>query len=75
MFPFLQQKLDFSGEIEQHKVIHAGLDELLPYIRSSKADTSTFDALKLKDMMSKLRDPLVRSSYLIIRIFFSLPVL
>jgi len=58
VFPFLQQKLDFGGEIEQHKVIHAGLEELLPYIRSAKADASKFDALKLKDMMSKLRDSL-----------------
>ncbi len=40
MFPFLQQKLDFSGEIELHKVIHAGLERsYFPYIpSSSKAD-------------------------------------
>jgi len=58
VFPFLQQKLDFTGELEQHKIIHAGLDELLPYIRSAKTDTSKFDALQLKNMMLKIRDPL-----------------
>jgi hypothetical protein len=61
VFPFLNKKLDFSPELEAHKVIHAGLDELLATIRASKADTTTFNADKLKEMMVKLKEPLVRA--------------
>lgn len=60
VFPFLNQNLDFSGEIEAHKTIHAALDELLPFIRKAKAQPSTFDSIKMKQMMEHLREPLVR---------------
>ncbi|KAF8532743.1 hypothetical protein JB92DRAFT_2687030 [Gautieria morchelliformis] len=60
VFPFLNKKLDFSQEIEAHKIIHAGLDELLATIRAAKADTSLFDAQKLKEMMVKLKEPLFK---------------
>jgi hypothetical protein len=59
VFPFLNQKLDFSHEIEQHKTIHAGVDELLPFIRAAKADPAKFDAPRMKEMMQALRGPLV----------------
>lgn len=59
VFPFLSTRLDFSQEIEAHKTIHARLDELLATIRSAKADTSLFNAEKLKEMMVTLKEPLV----------------
>ena len=59
VFPFLNTKLDFSQEIEAHKIIHAGLDELLAAIRAAKNDISLFNAEKLKDMMVHLKEPLV----------------
>ena len=59
VFPFLNKKLDFSTEAEQHLVIHTALNGLLDYIRSAKADTSTFDAGHLKSLMQSLGVPLV----------------
>jgi len=59
VFPFFNTKLNFSQEIEAHKTIHAGLDELLATIRAAKNETSLFNAKKLKEMMEKLRVPLV----------------
>lgn len=59
VFPFLNKKLDFSPEIETHKVIHAGLHELLAIIHAAKANTDLFDAAKLKEMMLTLKEPLV----------------
>jgi hypothetical protein len=58
VFPFLNQKLDFSHEIEQHKVIHAGVDEVIASIRAAKADPTKFDPSHVKDLMQKLREPL-----------------
>lgn len=60
VFPFLNRKMDFSGEIGEHKVIHAALDEILAHITAAKADPSKFDAPKLKGMMEAFRTPLVR---------------
>lgn len=60
MFPFLNRKLNFSQEVEEHKVIHAKLDEILGHLTAAKADPSKFDAPKLKSMMDDFRDPLVR---------------
>lgn len=61
VFPFLNEKLDFSGEMEAHKVVHHGLDEILAYIGTVSSGSSTFDAAHLKGLMTQLRDPLVRS--------------
>jgi hypothetical protein len=59
VFPFLNQKLDFSHEKAQHAVIHAGLDALAADLRAAKADTSKFDPDALKASMIALREPLV----------------
>lgn len=61
LFPFLNRKLDFNGELEQHKVIHAALAELLPLFRSAKEDPFLFDATKIDMIMRHLREPLVSS--------------
>jgi hypothetical protein len=62
VFPFLNQKLDFSQEVEQHKIIHGWLDAVIDFIRAAEADQSKFDATKLKRLMDALRDPLARRS-------------
>ncbi|RDB19400.1 hypothetical protein Hypma_013483 [Hypsizygus marmoreus] len=59
VFPFLNQKMDFSPEIEQHRVIHDTLHVLLPLIEEAKADPSKFDAEKLKKIMIDFKDPLI----------------
>jgi len=58
VFPFLSAKLDMSTELKEHKLIHDCLDELLPLIRSAKADQSKFDACKIKDILERLKAPL-----------------
>jgi len=58
VFPFLNQKLDFSDEIKAHKVIHEGLDDLLAFIKEARADRNKFDAERMKSMMTSLREPL-----------------
>jgi len=50
--------MDFSEEIEAHKVIHANLDNLLALIREFKADYSKFDPEKLKKMLVDFKEPL-----------------
>jgi hypothetical protein len=62
VFPFLNQKLDFSHEKAQHAVIHAGLDSLAADLRAAKEDTSKFDPDALKASMIALREPLVSLS-------------
>ena len=52
-----------STELEDHKFVHSSLDAVLPLIRSAKADPSKFDALKIKDILEKLKGPLVRPFY------------
>jgi len=52
-----------STELKEHKLIHDCLDELLPLIRSAKADQSKFDACKIKDILERLKAPLARSIY------------
>jgi len=59
VFPFLNTKMDFSGEAEAHKVIHTGIDEIIEYIDEFCEDTSKFHAERLKALMVKLKDPLV----------------
>ncbi|KAJ7754522.1 hypothetical protein B0H16DRAFT_1662884 [Mycena metata] len=54
LFPFLNKKLDFSHEIEQHVQVAEGLTGIINYIDESTADHTKFDAAKLKDLMEKL---------------------
>jgi len=58
VFPVLNTKLDFSHEIEQHKVIHHHLDEILDIIHKAKDDHSEFDPAKLKSLMTSFKEPL-----------------
>jgi hypothetical protein len=52
--------MDFSGEADQHKVIHAGLEELLTMIHEARTDLSKFDPEKMSTKMTALKEPLVR---------------
>jgi hypothetical protein len=52
--------MDFSGEADQHKVIHAGLEELLTMIHEAQTDLSKFDPEKMNTKMIALKVPLVR---------------
>lgn len=61
-FPFLNKKLDFSGEASAHKVIHEKLDQLFEYVTASEKDESHFYAAQMKSMMEELRQPLVNLS-------------
>jgi hypothetical protein len=60
LFPFLNKKLDFSTEIEQHVHVAEGLTGIINYIDQSVADHSKFDGGKLKEMMESLAGHLVR---------------
>ncbi|KAI0071411.1 hypothetical protein K474DRAFT_1669051 [Panus rudis PR-1116 ss-1] len=61
VFPFLNSKLDFSHEIEQHKGIHDPLSDLISMMHEAQKDVAKFDSQKiaeLKSLMLGLRDPL-----------------
>jgi hypothetical protein len=51
--------MDFSGEIEQHKIIHDTLDRILTMIHEARADLMKFDAAKMNVSMMEFKDPLV----------------
>lgn len=61
MFPFLNQKMDFSKEKEEHTVIHGCLDRLMAIIKGGRANPSTFHADELRNLMVEFREPLVAS--------------
>ncbi|KAJ3555622.1 hypothetical protein NP233_g12163 [Leucocoprinus birnbaumii] len=58
VFPFLNQKMDFSGEEEAHKAIHAGVDVLEKTLLEAQADNTKFDAAKVKDQIQQLAEHL-----------------
>ncbi|KAF5385012.1 hypothetical protein D9615_001028 [Tricholomella constricta] len=58
VFPFLNEKMDFSGEREQHEAIHKDLERLLAMLFDAKADPTKFDAAKLRDLMVAFKEPL-----------------
>ncbi|EIN08723.1 hypothetical protein PUNSTDRAFT_102186 [Punctularia strigosozonata HHB-11173 SS5] len=58
VFPFLNRKLDFSQEQEQHKLIHSSLQTLTEKLTAAKADPSKFDAAELKAIVTGFKDPL-----------------
>ncbi|KAF7316364.1 Hemerythrin domain-containing protein [Mycena indigotica] len=58
LFPFLSKKVDFSKEIEQHVTVEKGLSEILKYIDRARAEPSTFEAAKLKNLVETLGGPL-----------------
>lgn len=59
IFPVLSQKMDFSGEVDSHKTIHAALEELITAIDVARNDHSKFKPEEMHELMSKLREPLV----------------
>ena len=59
VFPFLNQKMDFSGEKTQHGVIHASLEKLFAIIHSARNDSATFNGKQMQELMLSLRGPLV----------------
>ncbi|KAJ7758202.1 hypothetical protein DFH07DRAFT_741888 [Mycena maculata] len=58
VFPFLNRKMNFSAEQEQHKFIHSTLDVLNGKLRAAKADPSKFNAAELKQTLTDFREPL-----------------
>ena len=62
MFPFLNQKLDFHTEIDQHKVIFSSVEKIIATVTLYQSDLTKYDPEYLKSLMVTLRDPLVRPS-------------
>ncbi|KAK7685706.1 hypothetical protein QCA50_011050 [Cerrena zonata] len=58
VFPFLNKKLDFHNEIDQHKVIFSAVEKIIATINLYQADTSAYDPEYLKSLMVPLREPL-----------------
>ncbi|KAH9896812.1 hypothetical protein C8Q73DRAFT_426929 [Cubamyces lactineus] len=56
LFPVLNTKMDFSHEKEQHAAVHTFLDDFLATVQAAQADTSKFDAAKLKSMLESSKD-------------------
>ncbi len=59
VFPFLNQKMDFSREEEQHKVIHDTLEKLLAIIQSAKEKPAQFKPDEMRELMVNFKEPLV----------------
>jgi len=51
--------MDFSGEEAAHKIIHAGIGEVMNLVNAVKADVKNFNLEAFKEKMVELRDPLV----------------
>ncbi|KAH9926345.1 hypothetical protein B0H21DRAFT_139849 [Amylocystis lapponica] len=60
VFPFLQPRMDFSSEIEAHKIVHAGLDEILTFIDAANTTPASFDAAALAEIMTRVKEPLYK---------------
>ncbi|KAH0591376.1 hypothetical protein H2248_001454 [Termitomyces sp. 'cryptogamus'] len=58
VFPFLNQKMNFSEEKAQHELIHANLDRILSLIVAAKADPTKFDSCALRDIMNDFKETL-----------------
>ncbi|KAK9241683.1 hypothetical protein V1506DRAFT_550029 [Lipomyces tetrasporus] len=58
-FPYLQQKLDFAEEVEQHKKIHDALDAFLEQIRLAKKDSAAFDPARMTQILKDAEDNLM----------------
>ncbi|KAJ6619996.1 hypothetical protein B0H10DRAFT_2023247 [Mycena sp. CBHHK59/15] len=56
--PVLNQKLDFSAELEQYVAVAGGLTDIIGYFDESRTVAAEFDAGKLKGMMEAPHDPL-----------------
>ncbi|KAK9321530.1 hypothetical protein V1517DRAFT_170889 [Lipomyces orientalis] len=59
MFPYLQRKLDFAEEVEQHKKIHDALDAFVEQIRLAKKDSAAFDPARMMQILKDAEDNLM----------------
>ncbi|KZW03313.1 hypothetical protein EXIGLDRAFT_246110 [Exidia glandulosa HHB12029] len=59
LFPFLSKHLNMDGEIEQHKVMHAALDDFIAFLHDPRnVQPDTFDADAMRTKLVALKDPL-----------------
>lgn len=54
--------MDFSNELSAHEKIHAALDTVIAAIEEAKKDHSKFKPDELRELVEKLKEPLVRLS-------------
>ncbi|KAK9369048.1 hypothetical protein V1509DRAFT_620966 [Lipomyces kononenkoae] len=59
MFPFLNAKLDFSKEEEQHKQIFDQIEKFAISVRAAREDNSKFDAALLLQVLTVVKDLLL----------------
>jgi hypothetical protein len=59
VFPLLNTKVSMNREIEDHKVIHQGLDKFIEYIVECKKTPESFDAQKALTMLEDMKDVLI----------------
>jgi hypothetical protein len=55
--------MDFSGEAEQHRVIHDRLDSVLAMIHEAQKDHSKFNPAEMNKLLTALKEPLVSFFY------------
>ena len=60
VFPFLNTKMDFSKEIEQHQTIHATIEKLIGIIDKAKANPSSWDPAEMKELIILPKDAAAR---------------
>ncbi|KAK9238020.1 hypothetical protein V1525DRAFT_402206 [Lipomyces kononenkoae] len=58
MFPYLQRRLDFAKELEQHRSMHKSLEELLEKIALARKDPTKFDPKGLIQILKSAEDNL-----------------
>lgn len=51
--------MDFSGEHEQHEILHAFLEKYLELVTSYKKDEATFSAAALLELMQASKEDFV----------------
>ncbi|KAK9246523.1 hypothetical protein V1506DRAFT_166353 [Lipomyces tetrasporus] len=59
MFPYLQAKLDFAKELEQHEKLHEALDAFLGQIMLAQKNPSLFDPAEMIQILKSAENNLV----------------
>ncbi|KAH8929265.1 hypothetical protein BT69DRAFT_1307087 [Atractiella rhizophila] len=54
LFPYLSTKMNVHEELEDHKIIHDGIEDLLKWIVAAKSDRSKYSAQLLKEKLSRM---------------------
>ncbi|KAH8929266.1 hypothetical protein BT69DRAFT_1328840 [Atractiella rhizophila] len=54
LFPYLATKLDLQEELQDHKVIHGGIDDMLEWVTEVKKDHSKYSSETLKGKLSRI---------------------